>query len=249
MISYAGVPLRTATTEVALWVEQNISLADVIEFAPRYTPGAGLESVPFVPHRPAGPVRLGRLTWPVGAQRFAIGHYLCTSADLDRIRNVVYSNGLGYQAGELILDSGDGAKVETDLWMLPPRPLGGVGDPPELWLLTLVDDRYWWWFRGASIGAQSSWTNLYLAIGQGIGTTITVETIPAAYLAPPDDLLSRYRALPVLLDGVASSLGQRIVRSFDGTVTAQNPTSARTSWEAEQTTYAARRMAGGGMRL
>lgn len=245
MISYAGIPLNVATDEVAAWVSINIPVESVVEFAPRLSPGPGLAGVPFAPPLPPGPVRVGRLHWPVGASRFAVGHYVVSTPRLDAIRNAVYPSATGYVAGDLVLDGGNGPKVTAPMWLLPPRPLAQVGDAPGMWLLTLVDERYFWWRKATSVAAQATWEDLYAAVGTALGVTITVDTIPAAYLAPPADLAGRYAALPVLLDGIAASVGQRIVRHFAGYVTAQNAGSARTSWLASRTTHAARVLAGG----
>lgn len=247
MIAYAGVSLGVATVEVAAWVEQNLSVADVVEFAPRTTPGLGLLAVPWCAPRPPGPVRPGRLYWPWGAQRYAVGHYLTTSDDLATIRDVVYP-GDGYEPADLVLDD-ETTSVTAEMWMLPPRPLGQVGEDTGLWLLTLVDERFFWWQQAAAIEAQVSWTALYGAIGTALGAVITVDTIVGAFLTPPESLASTYHALPVLLDAVAASVGQRIVRGYDGSVTAQNAASARTSWETERDTYAASVLAGGSLNL
>jgi hypothetical protein len=221
---------------------------EVCEFAPRFVPGVGLGSLPWVAPRPPGPVRVGKLYWPWGAQRPAVGHYLTTTDDLTTIREAVYPTTTTVVTGDLVLDDGT-ASVTAPLWMLPPRPLGQVGSDNGLWLLTLVDDRFWWWTKAATVAAQSTWAALYEEIEDALGVTITVDTVPAAYLTPPADLAGRYAALPVLLDAVAASVGQRVVRAFDGTVTAQNPTTARTSWEASQAAYAGSVLAGGSLLL
>lgn len=245
MMSFAGVDLCASTPEVAAWVATNIPPEEAIPFPPRLTPGAGLGGLPWTPPRPPGPVRVGRLSWPWGASRFAVGHYLTTSDDLDDIREVVYPTSTTLAAGDLVLDGDDGVSVTAPMWMLPPRPLAQVGGETGLWLLTLVDHRYYWWQQSASVAAQSSWSALYSAIGTALGVTITPDTIDADYLAPPADLCGRYVALPPLLDGVAACVGQRVVRAFDGTVTTQNPGTARTSWEASRSTYSGRVLAGG----
>ena len=249
MISYAGTVLRQATEEVATWIATNIPPEEVFEFAPCYSAGPGLENVPFTPPRLPGPVRVGKLHWPWGAQRFAVGHYLTTSTDLVAIRNAVYPSGTGYQPAALVLDGANGLAVTTPLWMLPPRPLAQVGGDPGMWLLTLVDDRFFWRFRAADVTAQSTWTGLYAAVGTALGVDIVVDDVPSAYLTPPADMMSAYHNLPAFLDGIALSVGQRIVRAFDGTVVAQNVTSARTSWQAQRETYRGRVLAGGELNL
>lgn len=247
MMSFAGVDLCASTPEVDAWIATNLPTDDVLEFPGRYLPGVGLDGVPFRPAwRASCPVVPGRLFWPWGASRFAYGHFLTTSGDdLDAIRAVVYPTTTTVTTGDLVLDGDDGVSVTAPMWMLPPRPLGQVGSETGLWLLTLVDHRYYWWQGASNITAQSTWANLYSAIGTALGITITPATVDTDYLTPPADLLGRYVALPLLLDGVAACVGQRVVRAFDGAVTTQNAGTARTAWEASRSTYSTRILAGG----
>ncbi len=113
---------------------------------------------------------------------------------------------------------------------LPPRPLTQTPDGPNLWLLTLVDDRYFWWFKGAVLSitaGTTTWSQLYADLATALGVTIDVDTIPSAYLKPDADLALSYESLPTILDVVSFSVGQRIVRQLDGTVRAWNAAAAR----------------------
>lgn len=249
MISYAGVSLGMPTAEVAAWIGANITPEDCYQFGPRYLPGVGLDSVPFRPLMPPGPTHVGRLHWPWSASRFATASYVVSTEDVDAIRAYCYqANGLR-GAPLVIAEEGGGLTIEGDMWMLPPRPLAQIGSDPGMWLLTLVDDRWRWWWVANSIAAQSTWADLYAAIGTALGVTINVDTVASAYLTPPSELAANYPALPLLLDAVASSVGQRITRDFDGTVKAVNATSARTLWQASAATYASRILAGGELLL
>jgi len=249
MISYAGVPLGVATPEVAAWVAGNIDPQDCYCFGPRYTPGVGLESMPMSPHLPPGPVHVGRLHWPWGASRFATASYVVSTPDLDAIRAQCYRTS-GLTGAALKIEEGDGGiTVEADMWMLPPRPLAQIGSDPGLWLMSLVDDRWRWWWVASTIGEESTWADLYDTIGTALGVTITPDTVSDDYLTPPTDLAVNYPALPVLLDAVAGSVGQRITRGFDGTVRAIGHGTARTQWQAAAALYAGRLLAGGELLL
>lgn len=249
MITYAGQYLASPTSEIAAWVGANIPPDEVFPFAPRYSPSLGLASVPFRAHLPPGPVRVGRLHYPWGASRFAVGHFLVDSGTLGAIRAYCQNDSASYRAAPLVLDGGDGVSITTDLWMLPARPLAQINNEPGLWLLTLVDERYFWWLTAASVSAQSTWALLYAAIGTALGVTIEAETVASAYLTPPAELAGSYPALPLLLDAVATSVGHRIVRLWDGTIKAQSATTARASWLLQQQTYGTRLMAGGSLAI
>lgn len=250
MLSYAGVYLGAPTAEVAAWVATNVSVEDCFTFAPRYGPGAGFGSdPPYRPEPPPGPVRVGRFFYPWGASRFATAHYVVDTPSLQEIRAYCYPDAGTIRAAPLVLDDGAGASVTTDLWMLPPRPLSRIADDPGLWLLTLVDERWYWWWRAATVAAAATWADLYTAIGTAIGVTIEAEAVDAAYLTPPASLTAYYPALPILLDAVAASVGQRVVRTFAGKIKTQSAAKARESWELQRDTFAERKIAGGGLEV
>ncbi len=228
---YASVELPLCTPEFAAWCEAYISPALIWgEFSRRWWPGPGLSHLGSQALPWPGKVRLGSLRWPVGASRWAVAHYLATGDDVEQIRRRAYAGGV-YRACTLEQDDEDGGKVKTGLWLLPARPLAQLGLPEEEgYLLTLVDDRFWWWERAAVTTIEpeeTTWEDLYEQIADGLEITITVDEIPSAYLFPAASLSTDYEALPLLLDAVAQSVGQRIVRDTDGTVRAMSVASAR----------------------
>jgi hypothetical protein len=175
------------------------------------------------------PVDIGKLYWPRGASRWAVGHFVIDEGTLKKVRPHAYASS-GPVALPLIIDDGTDS-ITTDLYMLPPRPLfklDGTGDQ-NLYLLSLVDERYWWWNKTAEItitGGTTTWANLYSSIGSALGVTIDADPVSSDYLKPPTELKSRYDFMPLLLDAVAYSVGQRIVRKLDGTVEAWGPSTA-----------------------
>jgi hypothetical protein len=227
MLSYAGVNLTAPSGEQIAWGADNLSWDWLPEWVERVWPGKGLTRLGFGLHWPKGPIRLGSLVWPTGAQRFAHFHGIADSDSLAQIRAQVYAGG-GYQAQPLVISDGV-TVVSPSLWMLPPRPLSQVAGPVGRWLLTLTDSRLFWWSRAAAItvtGGTTTWQDLYASLASALGITLAVDPIPAAYLMPPPDLATQYEALPPLLDAAAYSVGQRIVYGLDGTARAWNATSS-----------------------
>jgi hypothetical protein len=254
MPTYGGIGLAKATPELTEWVAANVPLSEVCAF--RHQPRARLHNLNWpAPEFLRRPVRLGSLCWPVGASRWAVGHYLATEGQLAEIRALAYAIDLpnqtqSYTALDLVLDDGnadaDGnptGKITASLWMLPPYPLAQnhatatqwllpqtVNENEEpLYLLTLVDDRYFWWDRAADLTVtegETTWAQLFTALGTALGVTIVVDTIPAAYLFPPAELGTAYEYLPLVLDAAAASVGHRVVRLLDGTVATQGPATA-----------------------
>lgn len=228
MISYAGIDLLFSTERVREWVRTNIDPAELLQFGVRHWPGRNLTHIPFKPPDLPKKIELDVLHWPTSASRFAVGWYVVDQGTLDLIRTEVYgANGLGYAAKNLIIDDGYD-DLTASLWMLPATPLQAIGED-GLYLLTLVDERYFWWNQAAAITVTentTTWTQLYAAIAAALGVSITVDAIDADYLKPPASAGTKYEALPLLLDAVAYATGRRIVRQFDGTIRAWSPTNA-----------------------
>lgn len=266
MLSYAGIQLNLASPELVEAIEAKISPRDVFDFERLDWPGKGRINWTwpgFTQHRP---IKVGTLYWPRGAMRFAVGYFLCTETKLAQIRTQVYgasndtyvakplSMSKYNQAGTLV------AEINPDMWMLPPRPIfQQVTENPQwrdYYLITLVDDRYFWWFRNTGslpiTEGTTTWANLYESLDTAAQTTIDYDTIDAKYLTPNKSLASYYEPSCILMDAVAYNVGQRVVRLLDGTVEAVDPVTAKNQTVADlfqmQTTSQGR-IAGGTMAL
>lgn len=230
MILYAGVGLGWQTQELCSWLASTIDPTELWTWSVRSFPGARLTGFPFrQPHVPRR-IELANLFWPTSASRFSHVHFLADQSQLDAIRAYVYSAGApnNYQAAPLIMDDGTNA-IATNMWMLPPRPLAGVTDLP-LHLLTLVDERFFWWFRTSTLsvlGGVTTWDSLIADIAAALGITLTVDTLDAAYLYPDPVFTLRDEPLPVLLDAACYCVGRRFVRQLDGTCRLWSPVSSR----------------------
>jgi hypothetical protein len=233
LISYCGVPLLHVSEAMADWVARTIPLRAIIEDVPRWWPGPALAGLPFNPPPPPWPVEANVLRWPTNcASRYAIFHGMVSDSQLALIRAAVYGgSGSSYTSGLFVMDDGL-SRISTQLFLLPPRPLAQLSGPPGWWLITLVDDRFFWWFRGAQITVNpgvTAWTDLYSQIGAALGVTITPDAVSASYLTPAADFGQAYQDLPLMLDAVCYACGQRLVRGLDGTVVTQNATTAAAS--------------------
>lgn len=240
-VSYAGVSLPAADATLVGRVLADMDPRDIYsEASPCPWPPRGPARWPglFPAARPFPPVRLNHLHWPYGASRWAVAHLLATGAQLASIRTAVYgARGISYTAQPLVLDDGrSGHRLTTSLWMLPPRPLAQITGSNGLSLLTLVDDRYRWWEVSADVSivaGTTTWAVLLASIASALGITLTVDSIAAAYLKPPSDLVDHYQFLPLLLDAVCACVGQRLVRSLAGVCTTQNALTAKASQDAQ----------------
>lgn len=248
MLLYGGVELLFPDQdgELAKWLREHHDIADAVLFGDslsQLSPRRGL--LPWLGDRkgvgqtianyaPPPLPRLNTLYWPTGATRWARGFFLATGEAKRKIlqRSHDGNTALPLKMGE------DGSYIETKLFLLPPRPLSGIvpGKPDEtLWLIPLVDERYWWQFRSTEDleisegeseeeGVISSWDDLFDEIGSAIGVTVEIPTaIPASYKSPDHvEFTRRYENAAMMLDAAALSVGKRIVRRLDGTVRAES---------------------------
>lgn len=245
MANYAGVPLPQPTGELAAWVAKNIPLSDVVPFHPTPSLNKLLTVLPY-PDIRLRPVKMGSLWWPIGAARWAIGHFLACESDLAKIRIQVYPDDVSYRAATLVLDDGtDSGQLFADMWMLPPRPLAqsdsagrtkwllprSIADNGEaVYLLTLVDERFFWWQRPSTVAiavGSTTWGQLITAISENLAAPISAGDIESVYLLPPASLSAFVKYLPLLLDLCAFNTGRRVVRDpSSGAVILQTATVA-----------------------
>lgn len=129
--------------------------------------------------------------------------------------------------GATALDS-KSYSIETNLYMLPPRPLAVHSTQfTGQWIVTLVDERYYWQWKNGGVfhpTASTIWEDLIEALGTQLGVTITYDPIESAYLQPEPDshLWTNYENAAVLLDAIAENLNRTFVRKLDGTYKLEN---------------------------
>lgn len=162
-----------------------------------------------------------------------------------------------YEAKTLNLIEGD-KQLQAKMWMLPPRPLFQQRRVPSglsenvaripyshlngIWVLPLVDARYWWWnftTGDFQLPSCSTWETLFKTIFKKLGYTdeqITIDPISVDYLFPHSVLrgASQFTEVPLLLDTIANSCGTRVILNYDGTVRVMN---AQKSFEEDSTRY------------
>lgn len=257
MLTYAGEPLLFPNAATDAFLARNLELLDLGQFADmparrasarhacrsRFEQNKGL-GLPVV-NWPAMPTpRINTLYWPTGATRWASGWFLATKATKDRILDKVggSSSSSGVQAMSLgIGDDLDGSTDtpvhSIDMYLLPPRPItagkDGEWEDGALWLIPLVDDRYFWQFANVgnlSVTTSTTWSSLFSSLGTALGVTVTVaSSVESAYLNPdPTDFSRRYDNAAQLLDAAAWSTGRRVVRRIDGTVRVESRSIADT---------------------
>lgn len=249
-LSYGGKPFRLATADVAACIARLYPPEPGRDFLAPDPAGIGantdLGERPFPPKtQPAG---LNVLHYPSGATRWAHFRGLMTTEDKDAVLKAAVpadeNNPLDFvmdDGTELKADPNDTdvkSPIETQLFMLPPRPVLGVDGAADLWLITLVDERYYWRWRftdtsqmgwpmfgsggsGSGGGGDLSWEPLFLQLEDDLDITLTYDDPPIdpAYLSPsPDSPLYGVRVnCAYALEAAAGSVGRVVCRNFDGT--------------------------------
>lgn len=251
-INYGGVYLCCPTAEVTRWIADNIPPLSSYQFSYPDWPDPARPHWPFPGRTDPRQVKLGSLFWPVGAQRWSVYYGLATDDMLEELRDLAYAGGelvpLTLRLDDGIVTGGNNTIVnlyepdgiKTDLYMLPPMPLAQCSPhlvtDRMLYLLTLVDVRYFWWNESADIivtGGTTTWEDLITSVGTAIGATITHTAIESEWLKPAEVLTSRYQPIPMLIDAIGACTGRKLVRSRDGTLTLQKPREAKTVQDAQ----------------
>ncbi len=251
-LSFAGVPLRLSTPELVERLERFAWLDHSREGfaapAPKLTQ-LGLPT-PLTQPKP----KLGDFYYPIGASCWSIFHGIATAEDLAAIEKAIWSTGSAYMPGTPGQADGSGqfvmrderGSVSTRLFLLPPKPIAGSAGEPSVYLITLVDDRYFWQFTytypihcHATGGSddQGSWSNLinWLMSQTGNGAIHFATPDPVYGVPEPDSALySDGESVAALLDACASNIGGAVVRAFDGTYAIQRWSDAAAALSANR---------------
>ncbi len=218
-------------------------LQDVIGEDPPDFPFDALARRTPVAHRPPPDVRIGEWFYPTGASRWSVFRGLATSSMAKAMLSATLgkanpSTGLGgtfiMQAIPLPVPSPIPGALLSTMYLLPPRPMAEHGGRYDgLYLITLVDERYYWRRHKTSttfnqgdgtsltFNQSTTWTSVLSTLIASLGITLTIPPIPAPYGQPAPDSQLWATAAPValLLDAVANTLGMVLVRSLSGAYT------------------------------
>ena len=246
-ISFAGQDFVLDDPVVNEWVNRHIPLEDLRETLPVRSPWpsknlAGV-AYPLWPDPPR--FRIGTYFYPAGASRWSEFHGLASTSAVNKMKAACFPSGATAAAGKFqfvcdpsAYDSGDTLAtggISTNLYMLPPRPLAAFGGSyDDLWLVTLVDERYLWQFKAGGkqiLSSASTWDGFITSLEAYLGITVNGNPVSSTYGIPSEDsaLYSLYENPAVLLDAVAANVGCVIARKFDGTYSLVSPTSSNTS--------------------
>ncbi len=233
-LTYGSIPFDLVPVDVRIAVDHWLPLANLQEILPA-SPFSNATSA-LLPNRMAEYrfLRTGEFFCPVGVSRWGVFHGITNQRSKDWMLGVRGPAPFVMQADplspEILL--GKNHQVSDQLFMLPPRPIGqhDAGGMEGLWLVTLVDERYFFQFADAGsieMRTQSTtiqgldpsmWSGLLAILANALGIMLDVPQIQSAYLSPEPDshFYSQNENPAVLLDSAAANVGLAVVRKSSG---------------------------------
>ena len=241
-LTFAGIPLCDGTTpahpDVQSWLEwQRVNLRAQNVFPLDINTWHGIAK--FGGYGPDMLVRPQVLYWPVGATRWAHFHVIANQDQVDEIFKKAPSGTATlrmtwYDESATLL-----ATVAPSMTLLSPKPISEVtGD--GLFLLSFVDDRYFWWLRQTESTGTSdvdyTWEAFFDAIASQLGISPSKDSVASVYSNASMNVNDAIDFAPAALDMCAFYFGQRIARSIAGTVYTRTPSNSKTDANANNTT-------------
>jgi len=248
LMTYDNMPLILPNKELKEYARNVHLFSPTDYFSANYISSLNYSDVSSNPeYSKYSELELGQLYWPVGARRYAAGFFLVTSENLEKmpkfdvsgnsdsgdefggIRANVNHPQNGYSSKYLYIRTNQN-EAKFKMWMLPPRPLFNSYKKKSLWVLPLVDDRYWWWYHTTEtfkLKSCTTWEDLYKNILKGLGYStqaITVDSIDQKYLFPNKLFLSSNQEtrLPILLEAIGRSTNTKLILKHDASVHVMN---------------------------
>lgn len=192
-------------------------------------PDRNLSAIASLPHMsdPVPEIRIGDWYYPSTASHWSVFRGLATSSQVKEMLNQTR----GYQGKPLVmkvlpespgLGSNSQYIVTSTMFMLPPRPLAEHGGQYDgLYLITLVDERYYFQWSPVSLRVKegTTWQGLIAQIGNILGITITynISSFPDTLPEPDSQFWTNQESAARLLDAIAYNLSATVVRNLDGT--------------------------------
>lgn len=178
------------------------------------------------------PARINQIVVPTGATRWSYGLFMVTTAQKDLIleESAASDNKLTVEFGapenwkEAQYGEESAFRPNLTLTMspLPPRPMTSddlaeaeTEDIQNLWLLCMVDQRYWWQFKNVDLIEDQEFTDIQSIVdylNTQMGTTVELSCASSGHSAIPDIAASNnYENAAVVLESLAWHIGCQLV--------------------------------------
>lgn len=176
-IKYATYPLLLATNALDSWFQTYHNRSYLNKVGTMNFNGSSVDHT-FIPppQQQQNIVRLNELSWPTHeASRWAEFYGLCDNETLDLIKEEI---GPSNYAKSLVITDGNGGEITVEMYMLPPTPISVElgGTDKELYLLYLVDKRYFYWNKLADIDVAPTTTSTTTTTSTSTSSSTTTST-------------------------------------------------------------------------
>ncbi len=213
--------------------------------------GAAPVTIPVYNYPERPPIRVNQLYWPTGAMRWGCFLGLCDGGTLNSIVNAINEEvtedppTYTVSGADLVIDDETGSEpITAYMHLLTPRkitpPGATLSTSEELWLLPLVDVRYFFQQTdyeprdsgaepeyGSDFWTDGTWNGVFDFIGAQVArligrptpqSTIQIDrTPPSGYLTPYGTEFRRPSECPaLLLDAAAANVGCRVILDLPG---------------------------------
>lgn len=241
-LNYAGVDLLIPTPEIEAWVDSLLPLMNLHDIQPP-SPVAppNLQKVALLLPNKYPEILVNQWFYPAEASCWSIFYGLANKQQVDKLSQDLLQGSVSQRptagAFKVLARAGTTATnlLQTQMYMLPPRPLPATqSSTTSLYLVTLVDERFFfpWRNSGQIRPAATTWDGLISTLATALGgITITADATPSVYGDPDQDsgLYANYENPALLLDAVAYNTGRVVVRNLDGTYKLQTYANANTA--------------------
>jgi len=206
-------------------------------------------------------IKIGDFYYPNNAMRWSVFRGLATTSQVTAMQDALAELAIGANgnvAAPFIIQNKpsfasdiDLYTIETPMFMLPPRPLAEHGgDFDGLYLVTLIDERYYWQYNPIilRIDPDTTWLDLLSEIVDLLGIEANIpQEISSAYGKPEKDsqLWATMENAAFLLDSVAYNIGLDVVRNLDGTYDFLSTKDSQSRIDESRTATESIRTAGG----
>jgi len=241
-IRYANIPLPLVTPELEGFLRSYLDTRK-IEWFPPLTGGANSYCYSWFFRQPQ--IELSKLIWPVGIGRFATALFVASNSQYEAILAKVDRSPVR-TAESLVVGQKEGSTgkvniIDVKMHLLNAvRVTGAPAGEGSLWLLPLVDDRYYrllgskeYWTLKSEKKWDSWFTSAFEAMGYPSWRGEVVDEVyggPGSIYWPEDNT----PLMPPLIDSAAYSINRRVVKQFDGEIDLMDISTAENLWKIKE---------------
>jgi hypothetical protein len=227
-LTYAGIPLCLDTPEFQDHVDKYLSFENSRWTTPqRVFPGPRLIEIARQVHNVNRPkLAIGDWWYPSSLSRWSELHAVTTDDFYTQLVNAGFDSGGNPKANPLVMLQ-NGITISSNMYILDIRPIGKMPSKPGCYVITFVDERYYFNFTPISlqITETTRWEDIINDTISTLGISGSFDSVPSAYLQPEpnSDLQARNENVAIVGDAIGFNVGMRWVRALNGSYKLMSP--------------------------